>query len=337
MAMRPALEQRAYEVHGIPVSVCAPDPAVLDAMDLRLRDFADDSVPPAPTARPAPGLAEGGVRLEFFSGVEGLPVPSGDGRPVYDTPHGTLFYHPAADALWGELAGVTLRCEPGRGVATIASACLEGQQLYLATHPLATIGLMELFERRGLFSLHAGCVARADRTGLLLAGPSGAGKSTLALALARSGLSFLSDDIVFLAEDEVGTTHVLGFRDAVGLTDRSVERFEDLRPALEDPPEPGFPKRLRRIEELMHAPRIGACVPSTLVFPEVAPEAPSAIRPLDGKQALLRLVPDVLLTEPLSTQAHLQAIGTLLERVRCYALTSGADLEHAAELARSTL
>lgn len=78
-------------------------------------------------------------------------------------------------------------------------------------------------------------------------------------------------------------------------------------------------------------------MPSTLVFPEVAPEEPSAIRALDGKRALLRLVPDVLLTEPISTQAHLQAIGRLLEQVRCYTLTSGADLERAAELARATL
>ena len=331
MATRPALERRAYEVHRIAMSVCAPEPAVLDAMDLRLRDFARDD------DAPALGLAEAGVRLQFFSGGDGLPAPSGDGRPVYDTPYGTLLYFPAVDILWGELAGVTLRCEPGRGVATIASERLEGQALYLATHPLATISLMELFERRGLFSLHAGCLARADGTGVLLAGPSGAGKSTLALALARAGLSFLSDDIVFLTADEAGAMHVLGFRDAVGLTERTVERFPDLRPALEDSPEPGFPKRLCRIEHLIDAPAIGRCAPSALIFPEVAPEEPSAIRALDGKQALLRLVPDVLLTEPVSTQAHLRAIADLLARVRCYTLTSGADLERAAELARATL
>jgi hypothetical protein len=40
----------------------------------------------------------------------------------------------------------------------------------------------------------------------------------------------------------------------------------------------------------------------------------------------------VLLTDTLSTQAHLQAIGALLDQVECYSLRSGADLERAAAL-----
>ena len=331
MATEPALDQRVYEVHGIPLTVHAREPAVFEAMDLRLRDFARSHEPAAaePHGR--------GVRLEFVAADKGPPTPVGEGRPVYDTPYGTLFYHPSADTLWGELAGVTMLCQPGRGVATISSSRLGGHELYLATHPLATISLMECFERRGLFSLHAGCVANADGIGLLLAGPSGAGKSTLALALARAGMTFLSDDVVFLAPGEDGKIRVLGFRDAVGLTDCTVERFADLAPALDDPPAPGFPKRLRRIEDLLDAPARGACLPTALVFPEVSPQEPSSIRSLDGKEALLRLVPDVLLTDPDSTQAHLRAIAGLLERVRCYALTSGADLGRAAELAGATV
>ncbi len=46
--------------------------------------------------------------------------------------------------------------------------------------------------------IHCACVER-DGEGLLLAGESGAGKSTLALALARIGFGFLSDDWTYLS------------------------------------------------------------------------------------------------------------------------------------------
>ncbi|HZV73349.1 MAG TPA: hypothetical protein VFF79_06505 [Conexibacter sp.] len=319
--------QRAYDVHGIGVAIRSQEPAVIEAMELRLRDFHCDAV-----SRPE-------VRFEFVvngrGGDRALPPLGGASRPVYDTPFGSLDYFPDADALDGELAGVRLRCDASRGVALLHSAAFAGRDLYLATHPLATIALMELLERRGLFSLHAACLSTGDGRGVLLSGPSGAGKSTLALALARAGMSFLSDDLVFLEPDRDGDgVRVRGFADAVGLTPHAAERFEELRAALEMPPADGFPKRLRRIEDLFGAPSVPVCVPYALVFPEVVRERPSAIAPLDPREALVRLVPDVLLTEPAATRAHLGALAALLGQVRCYALKSGSDLERAAALVR---
>lgn len=58
------------------------------------------------------------------------------------------------------------------------------------------LGLMS--EALGLTALHCACLER-DGTGLLLSGGSGAGKSTLALALARSGFAFLSDDWTYFS------------------------------------------------------------------------------------------------------------------------------------------
>ena len=182
--------------------------------------------------------------------------PTGLARPVYDTPHGTLHYFPDADVLWGRLGTVELRCEAGRGVALFRSPAYAERDLYLATHPLATISLMELLERRGLFALHAACLAREASDGVLLAGASGAGKSTLALALVHAGMRFLSDDIVFLSCDgESDTVTVLGFADTIGLTDYATERFPRFRALRAEPPAPGFPKRLHRIEDLFTAPR----------------------------------------------------------------------------------
>lgn len=313
--------QRLYEIHGVRVGVCAEDPTVIGAMELRLRDFRGGPGPP-----PA-------VRLEFVIDGRDRAAPRSEaGRPVYDTPYGSLYYFPDSDELCGTLGGVDLDCEASRGVAVFRSAAFAGRELYLATHPLATISLMELLERRGLFSLHAACLASGDGRGVLLAGASGAGKSTLSLALARAGMSFLSDDVVFLAHTGGSTAvRALGFADTVGISDHAAARFGDLRARLGPAPD-GFPKRLGRIEELLGTSALGSCEPCALVFPEVALHQRSDIAPLDPREALLRLVPDVLVTEPAATQAHLRAIAGLLDQVRCYALRSGTDLEHAAEL-----
>lgn len=67
-----------------------------------------------------------------------------------------------------------------------------------------------------LAPVHASCVALAGR-GLLLCGPSGAGKSTLALACARRGWTFISDDACFLVRASrdrtvLGRPHQMRFR-----------------------------------------------------------------------------------------------------------------------------
>ncbi len=326
MSATAAGTRRSYDVHGVGIDVCSQDAAVLAAMDLRLRDF-----------RCAPREAQ--ISFEFVAGEQedaaGSDLAAQRARPVYDTPYGSLRYFPGQDVLSGELGGVQLHCEPRRGVALFRSPAFDGRALYFATHPLATISLMELLERRGRYSLHAACLASSEGRGVLLSGTSGAGKSTLSLALVRAGMSFLSDDVVFLAGDGAPPgLRVLGFADTVGLTPYAAARFPELQSRLNEPLADGFPKRLSRIEDLFGVSALGSCEPRALVFPEVVAAQRSEIERLDPREALLRLVPDVLLTEPAATQAHLAAIAALLDQVSCYELRSGVDLERAAELVR---
>jgi hypothetical protein len=320
----PALRQ-SYFLHGIALTVEADGDSVIEAMDLRLRDFRSESG------------TESELRIEFFldAGSSGGRSPQG-GRPVYDTPFGSVFYAPSEDTIYGTLSGVTMRCEPARGIARFQLDSDAGEDVYLATHPLATVCLMELLERRGLFSLHAACLADAAGRGVLLAGPTGAGKSTLALALARAGMGFLSDDIVFLSP-EPGRVRALGFADAVGLSEHAARTFADLQDRLAEPPLDGFPKRLARPRDVLGVPAVGSCRPELLVFPSVADQRSSRCDRLAPGEALLRLTPDVLLTEPGATQAHLDAIGALLRQVECYGLSCGADLDCAVDLMRSLL
>jgi hypothetical protein len=330
MSGSPGGVERSYEIHGVGLTVASEEPAVIDAMELRLQGFRRE-----PIARPE-------VRLEFvLNGHDDHAAssrPPGTSRPVYETPYGHVHYFPDADTLCGDLQGVGLRCEAGGGVARLRSTAFAGNDLYLATHPLATISLMELLKRHGRYSLHAACLAESDGRGVLLAGPSGAGKSTLTIALVRAGLCFLSDDIVFLRHDPAAeTVEVLAFPDALGVTPHTAERFGDLRALAAEEPPSGFPKRLVRMDELFETRTLTSCEPRALIFPEVVHDRPSRLDPLDPKEALLRLVPDVLLTQPAGTQSHLQALAALLARVRCYRLQSGADLDATARLVRELL
>ncbi|MFX5785009.1 hypothetical protein ABTE36_21205, partial [Acinetobacter baumannii] len=73
-----------------------------------------------------------------------LDRQSSQSRPVYDTPHGSLDYRAEDDTLAGSFDSVHLSCLAARGSAVLGSAEFTGRALYLATHPLATIAIMEL-------------------------------------------------------------------------------------------------------------------------------------------------------------------------------------------------
>ncbi len=318
---------RYYEVHGLTLLVTSEDPASVEALDLRLESF-------RATRTQAPQL-----RLEFLARGAGRPTrltrPAEPSRPVYEAPDGDVHYHPACDTLYAELGGVRMLCQAARGIAQIESREFAGRALYIATHALVTICLIELFKRRGRFNLHAACLA-CDGRGVLLAGPSGAGKSTLAIGLVRAGLSFLSDDMVYIAPT-AAAVQILAFPEAVGITEATADLFPELRAALDEPAAPGFPKRLVRVQTLLDAVEIPACPATVLIFPELSGEGPSRLVELDPRDALLRLVPDILLTQPEAAQAHLTALSALVAHVDCHILCAGRDVADSVRLILSLL
>lgn len=98
----------------------------------------------------------------------------------------------------------------------LASWKVEGTDPWMLAHTLR-YALVEK-ARTGwvdLIDLHAAAVAR-DGTALLLPAANSAGKTTLALALVRSGWSYLSDDVSPL---ETSPVRVHPFRKPVGIRD----------------------------------------------------------------------------------------------------------------------
>jgi energy-coupling factor transporter ATP-binding protein EcfA2 len=84
---------------------------------------------------------------------------------------------------------------------------------------------------QGLVSMHGACVGHAGR-GVLLMGPSGAGKSTVCLLSLLDGLTFLSEDSVFVTPDTLLATGVANFLHVRSDSLRWVDRARDKKRIL---------------------------------------------------------------------------------------------------------
>jgi len=323
--MESAARLRIYDFHELRLG-CFADEAVTAALDERFGRFPQASSGPCDLRFTFRSVAAGERR--------GGPAPPEDARLVYASPMGKVHYSDSADRMFISSAWpIHAECDPRSGETTIWIAGPVDEHLWALSHPMLTIPLIELLKRRGRFSVHAAGAARGGK-GLLLPGNSGSGKSTLALALARAGLGFLGDDMLFLVGAGEGL-RAQAFPEPVDLTDDSVRLFPDLVDLLKDDKQPGWPKRQLRAEDRFGADIVWQCRPVALVFPRVAHRARSTLVPMDRGEALLEIIPNILLTESASSQRHLDALGQLVSSCACYRLETGTDLgELAMRLAR---
>ncbi len=302
------MTEQTYDFHGVRMLVHAQRPDVAEAVDTRLRHF-----------RSAPASGQHDVAIELTDGRASAQALAVAGRPVYDTPFGPVTYDDASDQLWSDCAGQAwLDVRAGAGVAHLWAT----DARWLISHPLLTIALVELLKRRSLFALHAAAMATADGAVVLFPGASGAGKTTLALGLLRLGWGFLGDDMVFLNEDMV-----LGFPDEVDVSDDTVALFPDLGPALHRPPAGGRAKRPLLVEDAFDAAPVRRGRPAAVVLPQVGAGCESRLTPMGPDDALVALAPNVLLTDAVASQAHLDALGALVRSVPCFSLETGRDFE----------
>ena len=312
--------EATYRLAGLSIERISDDGTVAELVDSRLSALRSDAVVGAD------------ITLELrgpLGDAEWPERPSGAGRPIYDLEDLAIDYFDSSDRLFVDCNGqVRMECAPAEGSIRIGISGSEPIDLVLATHPLLTLALMETCKRFGRFPLHAAGLSR-DGRGVLIPGTSGAGKSTTTVSLVRYGFDFLSDDTVFLTSEPDGIW-AAGFPDEIDVTAGTVAMFDELSALADQPMSPGRDKHGFRVEEVFGISPLDRCRPVALVFPRIGDGAGPDLEPLRPAEALLELTPNLFLTDPVSTQAHLDLLGDLVRCVPSYVFRPGADPDAAA-------
>jgi hypothetical protein len=318
---------RNYSLHGLNLRVLC-SAAIAEYLDNRFRLLPSDEA------------CEETISLDFrsvFDGKQhGIERPQGQGRVFYELSSGEARYFGAGDQLYLSFGnGVRALSKPGLGSASFSIVESVPVNLFMASHLLLTILLVEMLKRRELYSMHAAGFTKEGKA-ILISGTSGAGKSTLALTLLRAGFGYLSDDMVFLRRGS-GGLQILGFPEDVDVSDQTISFFPELDFLRDSPKTVGAPKRQVRADEVYKAQPVREAQPGAIVFPRISPEGRSTLRPIGADEALLELVSNILLTEGHSCQGHLNVLTELARQTPCYRLETGRDFDRIPLLLRDVL
>jgi hypothetical protein len=262
--------------------------------------------------------------------------PQGKGRPFYELAQGEASYFEERDEVYlsfGE--GVRALCSPASDCVRFSSVESDPKNLFMASHLLLTILLVEILKRRGWYSLHAAGFSDRGRA-ILIPGTSGAGKSTLSVALLRAGFDYLSDDMVFVRRFSDGL-RVRGLAEDVDVSDQTIGFFSELDFLLRSPKVREFPKRQLRVKDVYGVETVAEARPKAIILPRISGRESSVITPVGRDEALLEIVPNVLLTEARTCQAHLGLLAELVKATACYRLDTGQDFSRIPILFRELL
>ncbi len=156
-----------------------------------------------------------------------------------------------------------------------------------AYHLCLTQPLNVWFKEKGLFFLHAGCVAEKGR-GILLVGHSQAGKSTLTLSAIRSGFKFFGDEQPILSIQN-GQIQVRPFPRRIRIDRKGAIIFPELRSLLKT----SVAERLTFHAQDIWPKCIGSsCSPKLLIFPRFETKNRISLSKLHPTDALDRLLQD---------------------------------------------
>jgi hypothetical protein len=171
--------------------------------------------------------------------------------------------------------------------------------------------------------IHAGLISHHGR-GVLLGGKGGTGKSTVAMACLDAGFHYVGDDYVGLQAVADGSIHGHGLYNTTWLEPAHMRRFPSLVPhAIR-----GGKKKLAVLLTQLAPDRLAGVAPIRLVLlPRVMDHPGCRALPASKRDALLALTPTTMIQMPVSGARSLQRIADLVEKVPCYWLELGHDLQ----------
>ena len=318
---------RSYCFHGLKLQVsCSPAMAV--CLDARFRMLSTDR-----------SCAET-VLFDFQAVADPsqhtVEKPLGNERPFYEMQCGEASYFEETDEMYVSFRnGVRARSKPHSDYVSISSVEADPKNLFVASHLVLTLVLVEILKRRGWYSLHAAAFSENGKA-ILIPGTSGAGKSTLSIALLRAKFDYLTDDMVFLGRGPQGLT-ARGLVEDVDVSDQTIRFFPELDFMLNSTKAAGFTKKQVRADDVYGTKVAAEARPAMIVLPHISGKPKSSITPIESHEALLEIVPNMLLTEQRACQAHVRVFAELVKQTACYRLETGQDFGHIPILFRELL
>lgn len=196
---------------------------------------------------------------------------------------------------------------------------------WLVGHAILQPLLVEALAARGLYALHAAALSRDGRVAIFPA-ESGSGKTTLSLALVRGGYQLLSDDSPFLRRVG-GRIEVCAFADRVNVTAQTCAFFPELRAPWEaGTPHPHRGKVPIDIATVYDDAVTSYGTPHAVIFPSHSKREETVIEPLGKAEALLRLLPSMLVGSTREMrQARFSLASELIGQIPCYQMDTGLD------------
>jgi hypothetical protein len=165
-----------------------------------------------------------------------------------------------------------------------------------------------------------------DGHGVLVAGESGSGKTTTVLSCLLAGFDFVSDDYVGLEARADGTYVGHGLQSSTHIHPEDLWRFPRLGKHAIHGRLPAEDKVLIRLSEVCPDRLRPAAGIDLLVLPRITGRPTIQIRPASRSQALLRLAPSSLWMVRHARGAGLPSLAGVVERVPCYWLDLGGEV-----------
>ncbi|MFZ0785883.1 MAG: hypothetical protein WA369_04210 [Candidatus Acidiferrales bacterium] len=289
---------------------------------------------------PADGESADTIHFDFQAVMDPcehvVERPQGDGKPFYEMPNGEACYFREIDEAYLSFGdGLRALCKFRSGRVLLSLVESEPRNLFVASHLALTILLVEILKRRGWYSLHAAGFSENGRA-ILIPGTSGVGKSTLSVALLRAKFDYLTDDMVFLRQSSDGVV-ARGLIEDVDVSDQTIRFFPELDFLLQASKISGFPKKQVHVEEVYGTRIVAEAYPRAIVLPRISGKETSVITQIGSDEALLEIVPNVLLTEARACQGHLSVLAELVKQTACYRLDTGKDFDRIPALLRGLL
>lgn len=266
-----------FDIHGFPLKLVSSNPLLFRTVLNDLRPF---QVRPRATAKGETLLLR----------VSALPAGRDSTTPPPFAPYTHLAAQHSIDhtvvSCYGKSTLTVIHDLRSRVIraAAVADPALTPDPAY---HQLFTQPVSPWLKQRGLFFLHAACVAHRGR-GVLLVGHPRSGKTTLSLAAVRAGFQFLSDEQPLLRERD-GSLEILAFPRRIRLPRAMARRLPELGPLLK---EQGGDRLVFPVERIRAGCRTEVCPPKLLLFPRFDPAGKPYLRPLHPAAALSRLLED---------------------------------------------